>query len=146
VRPTEKDISAFKREFRKSGIVKHASLAAGYSENVSNMGLTPLPTAIKTFVHSRRKKLAKLAQIAHEFDAKEQENVVRGALLANVAAGKDQACKSLELLGKDKRVSMFQQDSQTGIIVIQAASLPSFEGVPKLPAVIDAQIESNERK
>ncbi len=114
-------------------------LVAGYSQNSANMGLKTLPKNLQTYVLTRRKKLAKLAQIAHEFDAKEQENVVRGALLANVAAGKDQACKSLELLGKDKRVSMFQADSQTGIIVIQAASLPSFEGVPKLPAVIEGK-------
>lgn len=99
-----------------------------------------MPVAIRTYVLTRKKKLSKLAQIAHEFDAKDQENIVRGALLANVAAGKDQAVNSLKMLGQDRRVNMFTAENTTGVIVIQAAALPSFEGVPSVP-VLPANIE-----
>ena len=135
---TSKDMEAFKREFRKTGSIRSSALAAGYSENCANTGLQKMPVAIRTYVLSRRKKLSKLAQLAHEFNAQEQENVVRGALLANVASGKDQAVNSLKLLGQDKRVSMFTPESTTGVIVIQAAQLPAIESVPKPSGVIDA--------
>lgn len=94
-----------------------------------------MPKSIRTYVLTRQKKLSKLAQLAHEYNAQEQENVVRGALLANVAAGKDQAVNSLKLLGQDKRVAMFTAESTTGIIVIQAAQIPSFD----VPKVIDGE-------
>lgn len=132
-----KDLNAFRRDFRKNGIIKSAALAAGYAESSANMGLAAMPKSIQTYVLTRRKKLSKLAQLAHDFSSQDQENVVRGALLANVAAGKDQACKSLELLGKDKRVAMFTPESTTGVIVIQAAQIPNIDSVPSLPAVID---------
>lgn len=134
-----KDIPAFKRTYRKTGSVRSSALAAGYSQNTANMGLRSLPQSVRTYVLTRKKKLSKLAQIAHEFDAKQQENVVRGALLANVAAGKDQAVNSLKLLGSDRRVNMWTAENSTGVIVIQAAALPAFESVPGVPVIDGAQ-------
>ena len=132
-----KDLDAFKSDFRKNGTVRSAALAAGYSESVANTGLAMMPKAIQTYVHSKRKKLSRLALLGETLTAQQQENTVRGALLANVAAGKDQAVNSLKLLGQDRRVSMFTPESATGVIVIQAAQIPAIEGVPRLPAVID---------
>jgi len=133
-----KDVKAFKKTFKETGSIRKSALAAGYSQNTADLGLQRMPKTIRTYVLTRRKKLSKLAQLAHEFNAQEQENVVRGALLANVASGKDQAVNSLKLLGQDKRVSMFTPESTTGVIVIQAAQLPAIESVPKLSGVIDA--------
>jgi hypothetical protein len=126
-----KDLQAFKREYRKSGSVRSSALAAGYSKNVANSGLAHLPKNIKTYVLTRQKKLSKLAQLARNVTPEDQEMTVRGALLANVAQGKDQAVNSLKLLGQDKRVSMFTPDSVNGVIVIQAAPIPSFPTLPE---------------
>lgn len=134
-----KDLQAFKRTYRRTGSVKTSALAAGYSENVASMGLKSMPKSVRTYVLTRRKKLSKLAQLARQIDANEQENIVRGSLLANVAAGKDQAVNSLKLLGQDKRVAMFTPDSQTGVIVIQAAPIPSIESVPRIP-ILDGNV------
>lgn len=132
-----KDLQAFKRTYRKTGAVRSSALAAGYSQNVANMGLQSLPKTLRTYVLSRRKKLSKLAQLARHVTAEDQELTVRGALLANVASGKDQACNSLKMLGQDKRVAMFTPDSQAGVIVIQAAPIPSFDETkpPTLPSL-----------
>src|SRR5690348_580402 len=135
-----KDIDAFKRTYRKTGSVRSSALAAGYSQNVANMGLQSLPKAVRTYVLTRQKKLSKLAQLARNVTPEDQEMTVRGALLANVAAGKDQAVNSLKLLGQDKRVAMFTPDSATGVIVIQAAPIPSFDNVPGL--TINAESKS----
>jgi hypothetical protein len=133
-----KDTQAFKREYRKTGVVRSAALAAGYSESTANTGLARMPKTIRTYILSRQKKLSKLAQLARAVTPEDQELTVRGALLANVASGKDQACNSLKMLGQDKRVAMFTPDSQTGVIVIQAAPIPSFDppsALPQLPAI-----------
>lgn len=134
-----KNLQAFKRNFRQTGSVRSSALAAGYSKNTANMGLKSLPKSLQTYILTRRKKLEKLALLGASVSEKEQENTVRGALLANVAAGKDQAVNSLKLLGQDKRVSMFTPESTTGVIVIQAAALPAIADVPRLPSVIDAE-------
>jgi hypothetical protein len=134
-----KDIQAFKKTFRKTGSVRTSALAAGYSQNVANMGLNSLPKSVRTYVLTRRKKLDKLAKLGQTLTAQEQENTIRGALLANVASGKDQAVNSLKLLGQDKRVSMFTPESTTGIIVIQAAQIPSFDAVPRVPELESVQ-------
>ena len=60
------------------------------------------------------KMLAKFAEIGKEVNAEQQENLVRGALLSNVAQGKDKATASLKMLGSDQRVNMFQPESAFG--------------------------------
>jgi hypothetical protein len=137
-----KDTQAFKRTFRKTGSVRSSALAAGYSESTANTGLARMPKTIRTYILSRRKKLSKLAQLARAVTPEDQELTVRGALLANVASGKDQACNSLKMLGQDRRVGMWVPDSQTGVIVIQAAPIPSFDPPSALP-VLTATIDSS---
>lgn len=132
-----KDVQAFKKTFRKTGSVRSSALAAGYSENTANMGLKSLPKTLQSYILTRRKKLDKLEKLGQMLTAQQQENTVRGALLANVASGKDQAVNSLKLLGNDRRVGMFTPDSASGVIVIQAVQLPSFDDCPKMPSPID---------
>lgn len=96
------------------------------------MGLKSLPKSLQTYILTRQKKLNKLEKLGETLTAQQQENTVRGALLANVAAGKDQAVNSLKLLGSDRRVGMWQPDSASGVIVIQAVQLPAIADVPKV--------------
>jgi len=103
------------------------------------MGLHSLPKSIRTYVLTRRKKLDKLAQLGASVDASQQEQIVRGALLSNVAAGKDQAANSLKMLGQDKRVGMFTPDSVTGVVVIEVPrSVPTLDQVRDYLPTIDA--------
>lgn len=104
------------------------------------MGLKSLPKSLQTYILTRRKKLDKLEKLGATLTAQQQENTVRGALFANVAAGKDQAVNSLKMLGQDRRVDMWKPESAQGVIVIQAASIPSFDGVPSV-AIVPAAIE-----
>jgi len=127
-----KDLNTFKKVYRKTGSVRSSALAAGYSENVASMGLTNMPKHIRSYVLTRRKKLSKISQLAHGLTPEEQEKIVIGGLLANVASGKDQAVNSLKLLGQHKSVAMFTPDSATGVIVINAAPIPSFDNIPGL--------------
>lgn len=137
-----KDLQAFKRTYKKTGSIRSSALAAGYSQSVANTGLQNLPKSVHTYVLTRQKRLSKLAQLARHVTAEDQELTVRGALLANVASGKDQACNSLKMLGQDKRVAMFTPDSQTGVIVIQAAPIPSFDPPSAIPALPTHTIEA----
>lgn len=114
-RRPSKDSAAFSRAIRNGATLKDAKLQAGYTENVARMGLYKLPARLANIVLKRTQELEALGR---SLDADAQENVVRGRLLKNVLTGKDQATRSAELLGKDKRVAMFQPDHQTGIINI----------------------------
>ena len=73
------------------------------------------------------KTLSKFEAIGKAITAEQQENLVRGALLANVGQGKDKATASLKMLGADRRVNMFTPESASGVIVIQAVPIPPFE-------------------
>ena len=124
-----KDLEAFKRNYRRTGLISQAARAAGYCEDVARGGERHLPKVLKQYVQKRKRRLEKLLAIAKEIDAAAQEDIVRGALINNVVEGKDKAVNSLKLLGQDKRVSMFTPENQTGVIVIQAPALPP---LPKL--------------
>lgn len=125
-----KDVQAFKKTYRRTGSVKTSALAAGYSDKVASMGITNMPKAIRSYVLTRRKKLSKLALLGSQITPEEHENIARGAYFANIAAGKDQATQSIRLAMQDKRVSMLTQESATGVIVINAAPIPSFDSIP----------------
>jgi hypothetical protein len=70
-------------------------LAAAYTQEVERLKNSPVPPP----------------QVRAE--------IVRAKLLQNVATGRDEAVGSLKLLGQDRELSLWQPDSQAGIIVIQ---------------------------
>lgn len=81
----------------------------------------------------RIKVLGQFEEIGKSVSAEQQENLVRGALLNNIAQGKDEATASLKMLGSDKRVNMFQPESASGVIIIQAVPIPPFDP-PDVPS------------
>jgi hypothetical protein len=106
--------------------------AGGFSKASAKRGMSSMNEDGELIFKSARdkaamKKLGKFALIGKEVNAEQQENLVRGALLANVANGEDKASQSLKMLGTDRRVNMFTPESASGVIVIQAARIPSFE-------------------
>jgi hypothetical protein len=142
-RAVTKDIPAFKRSYNQRPCIKTAMVTAGYSPKVASQGLAQAPKQIRTFVLAKQRKLNKLAQLAETCDAQTQEQIARGALLSNVAEGKDRAHASIKLLGQDKRVNMFTPDSVAGVVIIQAVPLPDLSDCPTIDA-IDAQVTDNE--
>lgn len=120
--------------------IKHALMEAGYPESVARQGKNAITKPIQdalVLLHTGR--LKELAQLGKSMTPEERADVVRGAILANVADGKDRAALSLKMLGQDREVNMWQPEIQQGIIVLQSPK--GFEpdqilnGVSVLPTV-----------
>jgi phage terminase small subunit len=137
----QKDTSAFKREYRKSGSVRSSALAAGYSQSVANMGLHAMPKSIQTYVLTRHKKLSKLAQLGRSIDPQQQEDLLRGAIFANIAAGKDQANQSIKLGMQDRRVNMLSAESQQGVFIIEMPAHLASRIQPKAGPILSGNVE-----
>ena len=82
------------------------------------MGRTGLSQELQRWLDKANARLDKKRALGSAINAEDQENIVRGHLLENVLSGKDNAVRSAEYLGKDKRVAMFTADTQIGIITI----------------------------
>jgi hypothetical protein len=59
-------------------------------------------------------------ELGRAVTAEQQEAAIRGRLFSNVIKGVDKAVNSSYRLGQDKRVNMFQADTQVGIIMVNA--------------------------
>ena len=69
-----------------------------------------------------------------EITAEEQEKLSRGRLVWNTIVGTDKGTLSAKQLGADKRVAMWQADSQVGLVVLQAPTVVKLDHVvPLLP-------------
>lgn len=138
--PITKDIAAFKRVYKDTGTLKAASLAAGYSLRTANMGLTPLPRKLKRFVEKHRSKLENYGELGRAITAEERKDIARGALLANISAGKDASVQSLKLIGQDRDVNLWQQESVAGLFVLEVPQSVAASIRPKAQTkVIEAE-------
>lgn len=63
---------------------------------------------------------SKLELLGRKISPERQENLVRGRLVLNTLCGRDDGTQSAKLLGADRRISMWQADSQVGLVVSQA--------------------------
>jgi hypothetical protein len=74
-------------------------------------------------------------EMGRDLSPEDQENIVRGRLLENVILGTDKGVQSAKQLGSDKRISMWQPDSQVGLVVLKAPEVKKINHrVPLLPA------------
>ena len=110
-----KDKRQFKQTYNATGKLQPSMKAAGYSDNSSKMGMSALPQELQRWVNQKRARLDKKRALGSAINAEDQENIVRGHLLENVLSGKDNAVRSAEYLGKDKRVAMFTADTITAV-------------------------------
>jgi len=60
----------------------------------------------------------KYIELGRDLSPEDQEAMVRGRLLENVIIGTDAGVQSAKQLGADKRISMWQVDSQVGLVVL----------------------------
>jgi hypothetical protein len=125
---TDEQIDAFVKVIERNGPMNEALLAAGYTPAQAKKGKAKLPAVlVRALIEHGGRRYMEMGQA---LSAQEQELIVRGRLLANAISGKDQAVKSLELMGKDRRVNMFTPDSQVGIIVLGDATKVSADLLP----------------
>jgi len=67
-----------------------------------------------------------------EITAEEQEKLIRGRLVWNTIVGNDKGTLSAKQLGADKRIPMWQPDSQVGMVVLKAPEVPKIKHEIKL--------------
>jgi len=77
----------------------------------------------------------KLELLGRGVNPERQESIVRGRLLQNVITGRDEAVQSARQLGADKRISMWQANSQVGLVMLKAPEVRKINHeVPLLPS------------
>lgn len=118
----ERDYAAFKKAIKSGVSIYSSMISAGFPVSVAKMGIRRLPPKfLKVVTQERRRNI----DLARQFTHDELKDYIVGGLISNTIEGEDKACKSFELLGKTKDLALFTPDSHTGVIVIQAAPIPS---------------------
>src|SRR5215471_2054138 len=96
--------------------IRQAMLDAGYSLASANQGIArikrsqPLAVAYAQEVERLKNYPVPPAEV--------RARIVRAKLLENVASGKDESVQSLKLLGQDREVSLWQPETQAGVIIV----------------------------
>jgi len=99
---------------------RDALLHAGYSLKTAKTGRSAVPAAMWDEIVSLGRRYA---AIGAKLDAAEVSNTIKGRLYINAVAGKSDGNEACKLLGSHKDHQLFQSDSQTGVIVLQAPRL-----------------------
>jgi hypothetical protein len=102
---------------RNGNPVRDVLLANGYSQSVANQGWDAVPNrALKLMKGQSKGK--RLRELGKSLDPKEQAALVIGGLINNIQEGTDNAIQSLKALGNTRDIGMFQQEMQTGVVII----------------------------
>src|SRR5215472_13125651 len=101
---------------KKEMTIEAALLESGYSPLQAKKGLAAVPDCVLRMLGRNAKKLIKLGEV----DPKTQEKIVRGRLMKNTLEGKDAGTLSAYRLGQDKRVNMWQPETQNNVLILQA--------------------------
>lgn len=96
--------------------VSKALVAAGWSPTQAAKGWEAVPDAVLVKLPKKAQKLIALGKA----DKDTRMNLVRGRLVSNTITGKDGGAMSAKILGSDKELSMWESESQTGIVVLTA--------------------------
>jgi hypothetical protein len=109
--------------YKRGMSFKAALVDAGASDNQASKGkalLMERDHLRKAFSAEHKRQLAKLELMGTALSAEEQESVVRGTLLDAVLTEKAAPrVRAAELLGKDRRVNMWQPENAIGIFNMQ---------------------------
>jgi hypothetical protein len=102
---------------RNGNPIRDVLLANGYSQSVANQGWDAVPNrALKLMKGQSKGK--RLRELGKSLDPKEQAALVIGGLINNIQEGTDNAIQSLKALGNTRDIGMFQQEIQTGVVII----------------------------
>jgi hypothetical protein len=95
--------------------IKRALVAAGYSEAQARKGVA----AIRT----RAGLCQALVEEGRRWTPEARAALVRGRLIWNVIHGVENGVRSAKLLGSEKDLSMWESDTQRGLVMINAPSV-----------------------
>ena len=99
-------------------------LEAGYAPSTARRGKAALSHPMWEALARESNKLELLGR---KISPERQANLVRGRLVLNTLRGQDNGAQSAKLLGADRRISMWQPDSQRGVLVLQCPPIPRIE-------------------
>lgn len=107
------------------GMSYHGALKdAGFPDSTCKRSRKGINRMIRTELKTLGRKYIRMG---YDLTPEEQEALVRGRLYENVVIGTDKGVISAKQLGADKRVSMWQPDSQVGMVVLAAPPVPKFD-------------------
>lgn len=116
---TSQQYQEFARAYVAGAPLTKALVLAGYSPKQAKKG-----TVILNRSKGLRKALAEhgklLAELGANITVQQQENLVRGRLVLNTIRGTDKGTPSAKALGSEKRVSMWQSDTQRGLVILNS--------------------------
>ena len=99
--------------------VGEALVAAGWSPTQAAKGWEAVPDAVLIKLPKKAHRLIALGKT----DKDMRRNLVRGRLVSNTISGKDGGAMSAKILGSDKELSMWEAESQTGVIILQTPQI-----------------------
>lgn len=104
--------------------IRQSLLEAGFPQKTAEMG----KRAINGRIQNELLKLGgKYIRLGRQLTPEDQEAMVRGRLAEDVILGNDKGVMAAKQLGADKRISMWQPDSQVGMVVLQAPVMPKID-------------------
>lgn len=137
-----KQIKRFASAIAKGRSLQAAMLDAGYAPATARRGKAALS---KPMWEALAVESNKLELLGRKISPERQENLVRGRLVQNVLIGTDKGTMSARQLGADKRVAMWQPDSQVGLVVLQAPAVrPIAYRVPLIPSEHPEDLEDED--
>ena len=104
-----KEIKRFASAVSKGHSLQRAMLDAGYAPSTARRGKAGLS---KPMWEALARESNKLELLGRKISPERQENLVRGRLVLNTLRGRDNGSQSAKLLGADRRISMWQPESQ----------------------------------
>jgi hypothetical protein len=112
----------FARAYVAGAPIKRALILAGYSPKQAKKGRVILNRS-KGLRQALAAQGKLLAELGGNITVREQENLVRGRLVLNTIRGMDGGTPSAKILGSEKRVSMWQSDTQRGLVILNSPTV-----------------------
>jgi len=122
--PEERHYKCARDVLRKGKTVFEALVTCGYAEKQAAKGLqvvkrvNALRVAFQEESAKIEKELAEAPLLPNSWNAREQLILTR--LEKNIKAGKDGGALSAKLLGSHKALNLWEVDSRTGVIIVNA--------------------------
>lgn len=105
--------------------IKESLITAGYSEKQASKGRAAISgNLLQALTPSGRR----LIVAARKMTWQDREDLIIGRLQENIENGSDKAALSAKIMGSHKSLALWQPENQTGVVVLNVASLPEKDG------------------
>jgi hypothetical protein len=136
-----KQIKKFASAVSKGRTLQAAMLEAGYAATTARRGKAALSKPMWEALASESNKLELLGR---KISPERQANLVRGRLVLNTLRGRDNGTQSARILGSDRRIAMWQPESQLGLVVLQAPQVRKIDH--EVPLIQSEHAEEEEEE